>query len=237
MKKVSKKLYYKPQYGRKKVLIINEAEKLTTDAQASLLKIIEEPKKDLIIILVSDNKERLLDTILSRVVCVNFFKKNKQDLLAFLEKKVKKNKELISFCVDYFDNMIKDCVDYLENEEMFKQEMKNISEFIKLYSSSFYQASLYIKDITDFEGEISSKENLTRLIASWIRFLKFQVKKEMEVVESDYFLKNNIKIDMSLEEMFVLLGALKKTYEAINKDYLNKRLLLETLFLGRMFKL
>jgi DNA polymerase III subunit delta' len=148
VKKIYKKLYYKPQYGRKKILIIKDAEKLTNDAQAALLKIIEEPKKNLIIILVSSNKESLLDTILSRVICVNFFKPNKKETIKFLENRSLKDREFVLFCVEYFNNMVADCVRYLENDDLFLTEKENILSFIKLYKSSFYEASLYIKEIS-----------------------------------------------------------------------------------------
>jgi len=52
-----------------KILVIYQAEKLTTEAQNSLLKIIEEPPKDTLIILISKNTDTLLSTINSR--CLN----------------------------------------------------------------------------------------------------------------------------------------------------------------------
>ena len=239
VRKIYKKLYYKPQYGRKKVLIIKDADKLTEDAQAALLKIIEEPKKDLIIILVTSKKEDLLDTILSRVTCVNFFKPSKKETIKFLEKRSLKDKEIVLFFVEYFNNMVADCVKYLENDELFKIEKNNILEFIKLYKSSFYEASLYIKKISDKEsdGDITSKDYLRNLVGSWIRFLEFNLKVELGFIESDFLIKNNLKLDISLKEKIGLLSGLKNTYESLENMYLNKRLLFEVLFLGRMFKI
>lgn len=239
VRKIYKKLYYKPQYGRKKVLIIKDADKLTEDAQAALLKIIEEPKKDLIIILVTSKKEDLLDTILSRVTCVNFFKPSKKETIKFLEKRSLKDKEIVLFFVEYFNNMVADCVKYLENDELFKIEKNNILEFIKLYKSSFYEASLYIKKISDKEsdGDITSKDYLRNLVGSWIRFLEFNLKVELGFIESDFLIKNNLKLDLSLKEKISLLSGLKNTYESLENMYLNKRLLFEVLFLGRMFKI
>ncbi len=52
-----------------KILLIFQAEKLTTEAQNSLLKIVEEPPKDTLIVLISKNTDTLLSTINSR--CLN----------------------------------------------------------------------------------------------------------------------------------------------------------------------
>ncbi|MCM1370439.1 MAG: AAA family ATPase [Clostridium sp.] len=49
-----------------KICIIDEAEKLNASSSASLLKFLEEPEKNIIAILVTSNKNLLLNTILSR---------------------------------------------------------------------------------------------------------------------------------------------------------------------------
>ncbi len=54
-----------------KILIIFQAEKVTVEAQNSLLKVIEEPPKDTVIILISKNTDTLLQTINSRSLNLN----------------------------------------------------------------------------------------------------------------------------------------------------------------------
>ena len=55
-----------------KIYIIDEAEKMTVEAQTALLKTLEEPPEYAIIILVTNNKEGLLPTIRSRCEIVKF---------------------------------------------------------------------------------------------------------------------------------------------------------------------
>jgi len=59
-------LQLKPYSSSKKVAIIPEAEKLTIPAQNAMLKLLEEPPKDTIIILSSPTSEVLLPTVVSR---------------------------------------------------------------------------------------------------------------------------------------------------------------------------
>jgi DNA polymerase-3 subunit delta' len=54
------------------VAIINEADRLTKAAQNSLLKTLEEPPQGVVIILVTNNKEKLLPTVLSRCQTLRF---------------------------------------------------------------------------------------------------------------------------------------------------------------------
>lgn len=61
----------KPYESARKVYIINEAEKMTTQAQNALLKTLEEPPEYVVIILLTSNGNALLPTILSRSVVLN----------------------------------------------------------------------------------------------------------------------------------------------------------------------
>ena len=59
-------------YGRGKVLIIDEADDMLSNAQNALLKTLEEPPPGVSLILISSNKVKLLPTIRSRVQEVAF---------------------------------------------------------------------------------------------------------------------------------------------------------------------
>ena len=58
--------YYKPNEGRKTVIIMTGIESMKKEAANSFLKLLEEPAEDLIFLLTSDNTEALLPTIISR---------------------------------------------------------------------------------------------------------------------------------------------------------------------------
>lgn len=63
----------KPYGARKKVYIIDEADKLTEEAANALLKTLEEPSPDSILILITENLRNLLPTIRSRCQVITFF--------------------------------------------------------------------------------------------------------------------------------------------------------------------
>lgn len=58
--------------GNHKILIIEHADTMTVSAQNSLLKFIEEPMGDTVIILLTENRSLLLPTIISRTQVVEF---------------------------------------------------------------------------------------------------------------------------------------------------------------------
>ncbi len=76
----------KPAFSKKKFIIIDNAEKLTIEAQNSLLKTLEEPPEGTTIILVSSSKN-LLPTVLSRCYQINFGKLSTSEVFDILVEK------------------------------------------------------------------------------------------------------------------------------------------------------
>ena len=66
-----KKVYEKPAYGGYKLIIIENAHLLTETCQNALLKAIEEPPPYAVFVLLCDNLNTILPTILSRVMVMN----------------------------------------------------------------------------------------------------------------------------------------------------------------------
>jgi DNA polymerase-3 subunit delta' len=69
---IVKSLQLKSYEGGYKVMIIWHAEKMNTSAANKLLKLIEEPPEKTIFLLVTDDKEQIINTILSRCQILDF---------------------------------------------------------------------------------------------------------------------------------------------------------------------
>ncbi len=73
IRQIIKDIYLKPFEAKKKVYIIDEAEGMKHEAANALLKTLEEPPTDSIIILITDNLKALFHTIVSRSQVVRFY--------------------------------------------------------------------------------------------------------------------------------------------------------------------
>jgi DNA polymerase-3 subunit delta' len=82
-------LSLRPLEGKHKICLIDGAEQLTNGAANALLKTLEEPQPGTLIILLTDQPERLLPTIRSRCQRLPFSALSKQQLAQFLGKKLK----------------------------------------------------------------------------------------------------------------------------------------------------
>lgn len=72
-------LNLKSYYGNYKTVIIENAERMNTQAQNSFLKTLEEPKGKTLIVLLSSKPEMLLSTIFSRCQTIPFFPLKKRE--------------------------------------------------------------------------------------------------------------------------------------------------------------
>lgn len=87
--KIIDEINKKPYEGDKKVIIIYEADKMTTEAQNAFLKTIEEPPKGVFIILLCEKLEGILETIRSRCQIHKLQRLNAHEMQEFLNRKYK----------------------------------------------------------------------------------------------------------------------------------------------------
>ena len=84
---IVKKLILKPYEGGYKVMIIWMADKMNTSASNKLLKLIEEPPERTLFILIAENEERIIKTILSRCQVLYFQPLTEYNIIDTLVKK------------------------------------------------------------------------------------------------------------------------------------------------------
>jgi DNA polymerase-3 subunit gamma/tau len=84
--------YLSPIRLKKKIFIIDEVHMLTKEAFNALLKLIEEPPKNTLFILCTTDAQKVPETVLSRLLKVNFRKGKTEELKKSLEKIIKGEK-------------------------------------------------------------------------------------------------------------------------------------------------
>lgn len=117
-------------YSNKKIYIIDEVEKLNSHAAASLLKFLEEPEEGIIAILITNNVNFVLDTIISRcqivkMNCYNEVKYN-EDISRTIQKLCYSLNKDINTIEEYIESnelLIKEIIDFCIEFEMFKKNM------------------------------------------------------------------------------------------------------------------
>lgn len=113
-------VYEKPILSKKKVYIINDAEKMTKEAQNSILKTLEEPPEYAVFILIAANQDMILNTIKSRCTKIVFEKLTTNELKEILtEKNINANSSEKMF--NLFNGSIGKALKILEKKEIYEQ--------------------------------------------------------------------------------------------------------------------
>lgn len=95
---IKKTVFLLPNESDKKVYIIKDGHKMNTQAQNALLKFFEEPPNSTVFFILTDKKESLLPTVISRGRIITLYPTAKSDIIAWLEEKYprKDNTEIVS---------------------------------------------------------------------------------------------------------------------------------------------
>ncbi|MFP5261955.1 MAG: DNA polymerase III subunit delta' [Blastocatellia bacterium] len=90
MREMSQEAQYRPYEGRRRVYIIDDAERLREEAANSILKTLEEPPASSLILLVTAKPYALLETIRSRCQMLSFAPLTPDELEAYLKANFKR---------------------------------------------------------------------------------------------------------------------------------------------------
>lgn len=128
-------VYLKPFYGGRKIYILKNVEKMTTEAQNALLKVFEEPPSYITIILICDGLTRILSTIRSRAVIYKFPALKPSELESYLDKYMKdtENKKVYS---SISGGSISKMIDLISDEESLEFRKKVLEGYTKLIKDS-----------------------------------------------------------------------------------------------------
>ena len=128
-------VYLKPFYGGRKIYILENAEKMTTEAQNAMLKIFEEPPSYITIILICDGLTRILSTIRSRAVIYKFPALRPNELEVYLDKHLSEteNKKIYS---NISGGSISKMIELVSDGESLEFRKRILRGFVKLLKIS-----------------------------------------------------------------------------------------------------
>lgn len=143
---------FKPFEGKKRVAIISKAEKMTLEASNSILKLLEEPPKDLFFILTVTDLGLIIPTIRSRCTGVKFPPLSNEEIRDALIKNLKVDKQEAEIISNISGGSFLKASEYLqEGIEEKKEFAEKLLEVIFLKNSKIY---------LDFAEELVNKRNL-----------------------------------------------------------------------------
>lgn len=209
IRSMQEKVYEKPIIGSRKVYIINDAEKMTEQAQNCLLKTLEEPPNYAVIILITSNETSLLLTIKSRCLKIPFEKISDEELKTYFAQNgfSELSEELLKLC----DGSIGKALELKEKQDIY-QNVLDISQKIEVLDQIAY--------IKKAEILTKNKEDLQEMLEYLIVLLYQKTKEDSRFRKTiDYVedakrrIARNANIDMTIDQMLL------KIWEEINEKH------------------
>lgn len=197
---IAKFVSTKPFESNNKVVLIKQADLMRTEASNALLKNLEEPKPFVYFILLTDNKNKLLKTIISRCQVINYLSERENEefdysqILDILDKSMGQN--LMTML---------DSKEYLSN---FQKETDVLFDFLMEFYSSF------LKFVKTRDGSFLNKD-FVKLYRKYPKANERIIVDTLDKIESvrGYF-KVNANFELSMEEL--LLYIMEENYAWCN---------------------
>ncbi|MEX1014673.1 MAG: hypothetical protein WDZ80_05940 [Candidatus Paceibacterota bacterium] len=158
LREFKKILNKKPLKSNKRFAVINNSEKMTPQAQGSMLKIVEESPHHTTFIFISSNPRTLLKPLYSRLFKVYFERMKKEEIESILEKDFSIKKEKAKKISNESFGRIGRAINYLQKENKNKKE-ESIENYIEdkilnLYYKNKIKNSHKLKLLLNKESEI-----------------------------------------------------------------------------------
>ncbi len=166
IREMKKEIYIKPFYSERKIYIVPKAETINETAQNSLLKVFEEPPEYCTVILITDNINAFLPTILSRAVNISFNALPRETVEKYLMDNFSASEEIIKTKSAMSEGSIGNAISLMSDEKADSDRNLIINEICRLSSSSGKNLYDIIKSLKGFS---QNPEFMMKIITMWFR--------------------------------------------------------------------
>ena len=161
------------------IYVINEADRLNDSSANTILKFLEEPKENIIAVLVTNNRYRVLDTILSRcqILSLKASKKSivySEEIEKFISK-IDNSKELLCDFDYYYSNLYNDRIMAINSLNTFEEIILeyingNTNENIKQQFDEFEKKEIFdiVSIIDDEKNRLNYNVNMKLWLTDFI---------------------------------------------------------------------
>jgi DNA polymerase-3 subunit delta' len=165
IRELEKEFSLRSYFGKYKIAIIDSSEKLTISAQNSLLKILEEPPANCIIILICQKDDKLLPTIKSRCITKKFSLAKKEEMI-----KITKGHELEKEILHWSLNRPGLAVNLKNNRENLESMMEAEKIFNKISQMNLSERFELAENLSKNKKYLIDKLNIWMIILRRIFF-------------------------------------------------------------------
>jgi len=215
--------------GGYQVAIIDEANRLNSEAANALLKTLEEPRPKTIIFLLTDDENKLPTTILSRCQKIYFSVVSKEKIFSALQKKTLE-KNIAEELAVLSHGLPGQAITWLENPESLLEYKKEIERFLALFQKNFHEKNKLIEDLfKDKTDSVGNRDDLQKILSLWQLILRDGYLLQNDL--SAYVVQQLKSLNLNNEELLAVSNKIDSAKELLNKN-VHPRLLMEQILLN-----
>ncbi|MEC1345094.1 DNA polymerase III subunit delta' [Bacillus haynesii] len=216
--------------SHKKLYIISHADQMTVNAANSLLKFLEEPSSDTIAVLLTEQPQKLLDTIISRCQVLSFQSLQPESIeKELIKQEVSPN---IAALLSNMTNNLSEALELSRNDQFAESRAKVIKLYEVLHQRKGH-AFFYIQDqwMPFFKEKDHQEMGLDMLLFIYRDVLSIQLGHEDKILFQDLFqsLKQHALQTTQqrvTNQILAVLEAKKRLYSNVNAQGLMEHLVL-----------
>ena len=171
--------YIKPHEAEKRVFIIDCADTMNAESQNALLKVLEEPPKTVMFILIAESKAALLDTIISRCVVLSLTSPEFSKGFEYIKKNTQKEDFVIEQALNSSQNNIGKALEILDG---------NLGTDTEIAANEFLEALLNNDSLSMLSAVARFEKNWVAT-DKFIKDLKYLIAQKIKNDPQSYFAK------------------------------------------------
>lgn len=148
---INNDIVVKPYSSKRKIYIVDEAEKMNVQAQNALLKTIEEPAPYAVILLLTTNADMFLPTILSRCVRLNLKAVPDEKIRAFLMKEYQVPDYQADVCVAFAQGNVGKAIQLASSDSFNELKNSALQLMKRLDDIELYEMTEAVKQIGEYK--------------------------------------------------------------------------------------
>lgn len=215
---INNDIQIKPYSSKYKIYIVDEAEKLTAQAQNALLKTIEEPPAYGIVMLLTNNSEALLPTIRSRCVTFHLKPVRQSQIEAFLEKKYGVPDYKARVCAAFSQGVVGRAVDMAASEHFTELQHEVLKIVKRVQDMEIYEIIEAIKKLSAYKADIIDVIDMMMLWYRDVLMLKVTKDVNLIVYKDEYRFLSRAASKVSYEGLDKIIKAMEKAKARLNAN-------------------
>ena len=187
LRDIARSLALTPVEGAFRVVILDNADRISYEAQNSCLKLLEEPPPNVVLMLLATNSQSILNTIKSRCQSVSLAPIPFESMMNYLVDTKQLSHEAATVIARASNGLVRLADSLISNENWQAEVDNNFEEFVQLSQASIPER---LQMVTHLEKEIGkSRDDVVSRLKLWLGWYREMLMGAYGLTESGAYLK------------------------------------------------